>query len=334
MASKYQKSFFALPECDLAHVVEYAGDDLKALRGGKIFLTGGTGFFGRWIVGALLHASSQLDLALDLTVLSRDPGRFCAAHPEIENLPGLHFITGDVTDFSVEGSYDCLIHAATDTLGISAAQEEERSRAIIAGTERMLALARKGGRMLNVSSGGVYGAATSRLSGAVEDDAAQPVTAYGRAKLEAEKRCVDSGFEVVTARAFAFLGPHLALDAHYAAGNFLRDAARGGPVVVRGDGTALRSYLYPADLVVWLVALLVRGKAGRAYNVGSDEVVSTAQLARLIAGELEVTIESSQLPGPQNIYLPNIRRAKTELDLEVTIPLREAVARTLEFLRT
>jgi dTDP-glucose 4,6-dehydratase len=159
---------------------------------------------------------------------------------------------------------------------------------------------------------------------------------YGEAKREAERLCAESGVDFVTARAFAFLGPYLPLDAHFAAGNFLRDARRGGPILVRGDGTALRSYLYPADLVVWLLRILLRGRRARAYNVGSDEVVSTAQLARCIAVAVrrppEVVIQSVQPQGPQNIYLPDIRRARAELNLDVAIPLQDAIARTLAFL--
>ena len=116
------------------------------------------------------------------------------------------------------------------------------------------------------------------------------------------------------------------------------DARCGGPILVRGDGTALRSYLYPADLVVWLLRILLRGQRAHAYNVGSDEVVTTAQLARRIAAAIqptpEVIIQSVQPQGPQNIYLPNIQCACAELKLDVVVPLDEAIARALAFLRS
>jgi nucleoside-diphosphate-sugar epimerase len=204
----------------------------------------------------------------------------------------------------------------------------------------MIALAQQSGaqRLLNVSTGAVYGVFTSQATGAKEDDnaLAVPPTPYARAKREAEHLCANSPVDFVTARAFAFLGPHLALDGHFAAGNFLRDARRGGPILVRGDGTALRSYLHPADLVVWLLRILVRGSRARAYNVGSDEAVTIAQLARAMADAVEpkpeVIVQSVQAASPQNIYLPDIARARAELQLDVAIPLREAIARTLAFL--
>jgi dTDP-glucose 4,6-dehydratase len=340
--SKSQNNPFALPGADLAHILRHAGAELKELRGAHLFITGGTGFFGKWLLGTLGHARAELDLGLRLTVLSRDPTAFQKQYPLIGKIPGLDFIAGDVAQFSLEQRrFDYVLHAATDTTAFTdEAQERERSRAIVAGTRRILELTKTSGarRLLNISSGAVYGSFAAQPTGASEDDypAAQPVTAYASAKREAEQLCADAGLDFVTARAFAFLGPHLPIDAHFAAGNFLRDAKRGGPILVRGDGTALRSYLYPADLVIWLLRILLRGQNGRAYNVGSDETVNTAQLARLIAEivepKVEVAIQSLQPQGTQNIYLPNIQRARAELNLEAFIPLDEAIRRTLTFL--
>jgi nucleoside-diphosphate-sugar epimerase len=344
MARKSQNNLFALPAHDLAHVLHDAAAELEELRGKSLFLTGGTGFFGKWLLAGLLFANDELSLDLKLSVLSRNPSRFQREFPEEANRADLRFLGGDVASFPTEyRRFDYLIHAATDTTAFTNdGEERERSHTIVEGTRHMLGFARESGaqRFLNISSGAVYGAFVSQLSGAKEDDyaSAEPLTPYGEAKREAERLCAESGVDFVTARAFAFLGPYLPLDAHFAAGNFLRDALRGGPILVRGDGTALRSYLHPADLVVWLLRILLRGRRARAYNVGSDEVVTTAQLAQYIADAAqpapEVIIQSVQPQGPQNIYLPDIRRARAELNLDVAIPLRDAIARTLAFLQS
>jgi nucleoside-diphosphate-sugar epimerase len=339
---KSQNHLFALPARELAHILHHAATDLEALRGKKIFLTGGTGFFGKWLLAGLLVANEELGLGVKIMVLSRNPASFEEKFPLLANEPALTFLRGDVAYFSaVHRHFDYILHAAADTTAFSTeAEEGERTRAIVEGTRRMIDLAQKCGaqRMLNISSGAVYGTFTGQPAGAREDDcnSAQPRMPYALAKREAEQLCAESGLDFVTARAFAFLGPYLPLDAHFAAGNFLRDALKGGPILVRGDGTALRSYLHPADLVVWLLRILIRGRRARAYNVGSDEVVSTAQLARHIAAAVqpapEVVIQSVQPQGPQNIYLPNIQLARTELNLDVAIPLHEAIARTVVFL--
>ena len=344
MPRKSQNILFALPAPDLAHILDCAARDLEELRNKSLFLTGGTGFFGKWLLAGLCHANSELDLKLCLTVLSRDPRPFLNLHPELASVEGLHFEKGDVADFlTTDLRCDYLLHAAADTTSVTTeAEEKERFRVIVEGTRHMLALAKSSGarRMLNVSSGAVYGEFTCQPSGAKETDynLAQPLIPYAEAKREAERLCGESGIDFVTARAFAFLGPYLLLDAHFAAGNFLRDARRGGPILVRGDGTALRSYLYPADLVVWLLRILVRGTRGDAYNVGSDEVVSTGQLAQRIADSMEpkpeVIIQSVQPQGPQNIYLPNVQRARDELKLNAAIRLDDAIVRTQAFLKS
>jgi nucleoside-diphosphate-sugar epimerase len=319
-----------------------AAADLETLRDRSLFITGGTGFFGKWLVAALARADAELGLGLRVTVLSRDPEAFLRRFPEAASVSAVSFLRGNVADFSApEDRVDYVLHAATDTVAPAGdAGERELTRSIVEGTRQILGLAtRSQARLLYVSSGAVYGSLAGQPGGAREEDAEKdggPYTAYGRAKREAEQLCAQSGIDFTTARAFAFLGPYLPLDAHFAAGNFLRDARRGGPVMVRGDGTALRSYLHPADLVVWLLRMLIRGQRGRAYNVGSDEVVSTGDLARSVADAaqppVKVVIQSLQPQGPQNIYLPDVARARTELGLEVAIPLREAIRRTFEFL--
>ncbi len=145
------------------------------------------------------------------------------------------------------------------------------------------------------------------------------------------------GFDATIARCFSFAGRHLPLDLHYAIGNFMRDALNGNRVEVRGDGTQVRSYMYAADLVIWLLAILCQGTPGRAYNVGSEEGVTMADLAHRVARLAPVPVGvhvaglPPQFPRP-DCYVPSTRRAQDELGLTQTINLDEAIARTLRSL--
>ena len=144
----------------------------------------------------------------------------------------------------------------------------------------------------------------------------------------------DPALETKIARGFAFIGPYLPLEGRLAAGNFIRDALRGGPLSVQGDGTPSRSYLYGADLAVWLWTILFRGATARPYNLGSDEAVSVLELARAVARECDPPAEVSALgrPAPGAVkdhYVPAIDRARNELGLGVFISLPEAIRRTL-----
>jgi nucleoside-diphosphate-sugar epimerase len=189
----------------------------------------------------------------------------------------------------------------------------------------------------------VYGRQPADLTHVPEDylgapDPLDPFTAYGQAKRASEFLCAayaqTHGLEVAIARCFAFVGPHLPLDVHYAIGNFIRDALRGGPIHINGDGTPRRSYLYAADLAVWLWTILFRGESGRAHNVGSDADLSIRELAdevrKAVAPRAEIQIANRQSPTanrPER-YVPDIARARTELGLDVWISLPDSIIRT------
>jgi dTDP-glucose 4,6-dehydratase len=159
---------------------------------------------------------------------------------------------------------------------------------------------------------------------------------YAMSKRESEKRFAQAATPAVIARLFAFIGPHLPLDRNFAAGNFIKDALSGGPIRIEGDGTPLRSYLYAADLAIWLWTLLVNGEPGRAYNVGSDEPLSILQLARRVetiaALTSGVAIAKTPNPGvPPKRYIPSIERARSELHLAPLISIDEGIRRMLEW---
>ena len=127
-------------------------------------------------------------------------------------------------------------------------------------------------------------------------------------------------------------GPGLPTGSKFAFGNFIKDALAGGPIVIKGDGTAIRSYLYAADLAIWLWTLLLRGTPEGAYNVGSEYPVSLRHLAEVMAKELGAKgIEVLQAPkadGTLDCYVPSTKRAQDELGLRESFNLREIVQRT------
>ena len=212
------------------------------------------------------------------------------------------------------------------------------------GTRNILDLAVASGarRFLLTSSGAIYGPQPPDLAAIPEDwpgspPLAEPSTAYGQAKRAAEHLCAlvgeQHGLETVVARCFAFVGPDLPLNVHFAIGNFIRDALTAEAITVSGDGTPLRTYLDQSDLAHWLFTLLELGRPGQAYNVGSDEVISIADLAHLVRDILApykpVHILGQPDPGAaRNRYVPDISKARQQLGLSVTVPLAEAISRT------
>jgi nucleoside-diphosphate-sugar epimerase len=218
----------------------------------------------------------------------------------------------------------------------------------IMGTWEALELAWKANarRFLFVSSGAIYGAQPETTERLDEDhdsnlNCADHQAAYAEGKRIGETLCAgyfrQHRVPVTIARPFAFVGPHLPLDRHFAIGNFIRDALRGGPIVVEGDGAPLRSYLYASDLAVWLWTILARGTLGRPYNVGAERAVSIREVAELVAriGPSDISVEVRGVPGagPPPRYVPSTARAQLELGLNETVPLEEAVKRTVAWYR-
>jgi nucleoside-diphosphate-sugar epimerase len=143
---------------------------------------------------------------------------------------------------------------------------------------------------------------------------------------------------VVTARGWAFVGPLLPLDAHFAVGNFLRDALAGDEIRLSGDGTPWRSYLYASEMAAWLWAILTRGAPGRAYNVGSPHGMPLREVAEKVAhiarerdgrARQVLVAASPDTSRPPSRYVPCTQRAQNELGLAPSIGLEEALRRTL-----
>jgi len=168
-------------------------------------------------------------------------------------------------------------------------------------------------------------------------DTMQIRSAYGEAKRASEFLCAayHAQYEIETkiARGFAFVGPYLPVTGASAIGNFINDALKGGPININGDGTPYRSYLYGADLAIWLWTILFKGQPCRPYNVGSADAVSIEETARAVADVVhpgaEIKIAGQPVPGqPAGRYVPSVNRAKEELGLEPWIDLHEGVRRT------
>jgi dTDP-glucose 4,6-dehydratase len=332
-----------LPVNDLTEVVSQARVSFEALRGARLFVTGGTGFFGHCLLESLLAANRQMNLGVCATVLTRDAARFEAQSPWIAENASLTLLEGDVRSFRFPaGDYTHVVHAATDSGGCQSAQTPASlTAAIIAGTERVLEFAQKtrSKRLLYVSSGAVYGRSTSIAQTPETHPIPElPTDSYEAAKLAAERLCLASPIETVIARCFAFVGPRLPLDQHFAIGNFIGAALAGRALEVTGDGSPRRSWMYMSDLAVWLWTLLAQGQPGRAYNVGSDAGYSIAEAAKLVAATLapELPVSVAEVPvagAAVNSYVPSLERARVELGLRVSVPLDEALRRTAAWYR-
>jgi nucleoside-diphosphate-sugar epimerase len=334
---------------DLDHILKHTAGMWDELRGQRLFLTGGTGFFGCWLLESFTWANDKLGLGASATVLTRDPAAFRRRAPHLARHSAVNFHSGDVRSFLFpEGRFTHIIHGAASS-DPKANREDPLLNldTIVLGARRTLDFAVECGaeKFLMISCGEVYGRQPPETPNLPEEypgapDMMDPESACGEGKRMAELLCTlwrqRHGLETKIARCFGLVGPYLPLDRHFGVSSFLRDEHTPQPGVERGP---MRSYLYAADLMVWLWTILFRGEPCRPYNVGSEApltVVETALEISTAASTSEGAVRIRQKPrddSPLGRYVPSTARARRELHLAQHVPLEKAIQQTTQWFR-
>lgn len=369
----------ALPAEDLDLVLSLTPTFWSRYAGSRLFITGGTGFIGSWLLQVIQRANDRLNSGIELLVLTRNPDRARQQSPYMFDRADTRLVAGDVCTFADSvGAIDLCIHAAAEVGNPRQADQPLKVfDTIVQGTRRMLDLAQAAGarRFLLASSGAVYGPQPANLERMPESYGGAPdplhvASAYGNGKRAAEwlacayaaqaaqsaqptpstasatprppsASSIAASFTPTIARIFAVLGPGLPLDGPFAAGNFIRDALAGRAIQINGDGTPLRSYLYTADLCVWLLSILESGTAGQAYNLGSEHALSIADLAQRVveatgqAVPIHVQTPPDSTRGSLSArYVPDTAKARQALDLAEYTPFDTALRKTIQWTRS
>lgn len=336
-------------EEDLDHILLHTKGLWKELCNKNIFITGGSGFFGCWLLESFAWANDKLKLNASAVVLTRNPEAFKRRSPHLYNHKAIKFLKGDIKDFVFpKGSFSYLIHSC----GYQQAAEEKvrnvsMANDMLKGTTRVLDFCVKAKikKMLLVSTGAVYGRAPSKMKKIPEDfsaalDPTSSKNVYQQVRRMMETMAViyakENDFEAKIARCFSFIGPYLPLNGRFAVSDFILDAFSRRNITVKSDGKAVRSYLYMSDLVVWLWTILFRGENYRPYNVGSEMPITISEVAKEFAKEtvpsLSVSILKKSSGGvAPDYYVPDTTRARTELNLKQRIPFTTSVKKTMQW---
>lgn len=305
------------------------------LKGKTILITGGTGFFGKVLSEYFLKINETHQLDLKLILTARNP---------IDD-KRVTFIASDIRDaLRVEEEIDYIIHAATPVTN-DKSDPNELLEIIINGTQNALKLAKEKNikKFINISSGAVYGNQPIEVEKITENlienvHYFESTNIYGSGKRIAEalveNYCSKNKIDYLTLRCFAFSGKHLPLNAQFAIGNFVKDAKNAGKILVKGDGTAIRSYLDSLDLAEWVVRAVVSNVKNETFNLGSDKEVSIGDLASLVASLVpgtKVEIQNSKNTEIKtNRYVPSNEKIKKLLGVEQKIDLRQSILKMLD----
>ena len=337
---------------DLDYVLTHTRDLWEELRDQRLFITGGTGFFGCWLLESFAWANDKLNLNAQALVLSRNPEAFAKKAAHLYNHQSIQFVRGDINDFDFpEGRFSHMIQSA-----VYQQPANERTSNVsmvnkmLSGTMRALdfCVQAKVKKTLLVSTGAVYGGAPSHLKNIPEDfsDSIDPTisgSAYHHVRRMMESLNVlyaeENNFEAKIARCFSFIGPYLPLNGRFAVSDFMLESISKKPIIVKSDGRAVRSYLYMADLTIWLWTILFSGTNCTPYNVGSEFPTTIHEIAELIAHEsvppLSVPVLGKSSDGvAPNYYVPDTSRAQAGIGVRQLISLTEAIRKTMHWYTT
>ena len=332
---------------DAEAVVGKAVDSLKPLANSHIFISGGTGFLGTWLLELLSVLNTTHHFNIQVSVFSRFPQKFIERLPHLGCRKEFHFLEGDIrylTEMPRETDY--VIHAAALTdRRLFASNPTMVGEVNAFGAIRLLRAANlleHLKKIVLVSSGLVYGPQALNIeridetytSGIPCDNANIIYTESKRfAEAMATSFVSESKLPLVTVRPFAFVGPYQSLELPWAVTDFIRDSLTGCPLKIMGDGSTVRSIMYASDYACWVLAALAQGKARAAYNIGSPHPIDLLSLARLISQHFtpspEILTKVGQSGHETTRLVPSVDKARRELGVELTVPLGEALQRTI-----
>ena len=336
---------------DFSLIVDSASSDLDQIVNSEVMITGASGFVGSWLVGSWLWARESLKGTGRLLLVCRNTEGLNQKYASSISAGHLILQAADVRSLQLPASFrpQLVVNAATPAReSLNVKQPLEMLNIIIEGQKKLLEISQEAGveRFLFLSSGAVYGSIPLSLKQVPEDylgapHIGDPAMAYHEGKRVAELMgniCSQNGsMGFVSARLFAFLAPFLPIDEHFAAGNFIGNAIRNEDIIIKSGGGSIRSYQYGTDLVTWLWALLVRGKSGDAYNVGSDESLSIKELAKKVA-EISASGITVKIMGKDEVtnisqYVPSVKKMSQEFRLGNQIRLQQSIIRSISRLK-
>jgi len=299
---------------------------LNSLNDTRIFITGATGFMGSWITETLCHAYRELGVRAHITLMVR-------AMPKNPCFDVFHYVVKDLRDvnaWSSFGEYDFVLHLANY-------QNPEPLEAFRVNTQGMDGLldyfVERCSTFLFMSSGAVYKQTIPETTQENIFLGAPPVPSTARDSYRASKmvceymmmqEVIPYKAKMITVRPFTFYGP--GLNGNFAILHFIANARLGNNIQVKSKNT-LRSYMYPTDLVKWILTIMFRCNQDAKFNIGHPQAYTLEEVANGLASLYKVAVETNPIQQIAPDYVPNVHEASRTFGLSNTISLEEGLRR-------
>lgn len=334
---------------DCADAASWSLMMLEDLKNQKVFIAGGTGFLGTWLAEFIVFLNDNYNFNTSLLILARNPDSFKSEKMHLATRSYIEFISGDIRNINeLPADISYVIHAAASPDNRNHVSNPiETIATITKGTDNLIDSAFKLPNLkkfLYLSSGQVYGKSNTK-EGLISEldfgplECNKVTSVYPEAKRLAEAICCAYSSQyklpIVIARPFSFIGPYQSLSKPWAINNFINDALKNRTIRIVGNGEPVRSYMYPADLVVWILKLLVSGKSSAAYNVGSPYGISLKDVAEKIVhiAQTQVNIDIKFNNNDSSHYVPDITLCENTLGLKINYNIEDTIRRSVAWFK-
>ena len=336
-------------ESDLNFIFNKCKNEFNLLSNKSLLVTGGTGFFGKWFLDLIFYTNKNYNTNILTTLITRNENKFFLDNPHQKNNKFLNIIETDILDLkSINHQFDFLLHMAATSAKetFNGETDTNKTKTLFNGAKNIMNIAIQNNisKILFTSSGVVYGSSSKDMKDESDINDSLDLekrNGLAKGKMLAENiisnMSTENNINFKIARCFSFVGPYLPLDMHYAIGNFINDAIFKENIIINGNGSPYRSYLYITDTLVWLLKLLV-GNAEGIFNVGSERRIQIIELANMvkdiIAPTKKVIIQEKEMHEgnfKRNIYLPNTEKIRESLGVKEWTSLEDAISKTAKF---
>jgi dTDP-glucose 4,6-dehydratase/UDP-glucose 4-epimerase len=304
-----------------------------------LLILGSTGLFGSHLLPRIFSYLDSTTNPASFTIVCGDKARSVSRFPKLNhshiNLVNCNLLVNSSIPVIDPPSH--ILHMANVSAAQTFSGTDQLSKyTLLCNSVALIkSVARSGTtrKIVFTSSGVAYGDSTTYNEAENSSiNHLNPLSSLGFAKINAEyllnMLALEINASLTICRCFSFVSPYLPVDLHYALGNFVSNAIHGNPIVIKGDGTELRSYQHVDDAIDWIISILFMNQPPLLLNVGSSRRISIKDLAGLVRRLVNPDITINILN--QHTESHNFRRTSYVPSLLVSSRLGLRNRRTLE----